>query len=187
MQQEPERNPCFVYHQSTSRSEERGIRGPDYLTIKDALGTKPSSFSVAPKSTESKTFLGKFCVKLCTSLPVSWLTAEATSKRVVSTGKVFVMLPPDVWKRRRASVYADAGFDVTGPEVAAGAATDCCAAGARPSRSAFSFAAFRRRSSLSSSILDLIRCLAAISSCFSLRFFSASLICSFFCRSSLIS
>jgi len=97
------------------------------------------------------------------------------------------MLPPDVWKRRRASVYADAGFDVTGPEFAAGAATGWCTAGARPSRSAFSFAAFRRRSSLSASILDLIRCLAAISSCFSLRFFSASLICSFFWRSSFIS
>lgn len=72
----------FLYNippNQLSKSEERVIRGLDYLTINDALGTKPSSFSVAPKSTASKTFFGKFCVKLCTSLPVSWLTAEATS------------------------------------------------------------------------------------------------------------
>lgn len=31
-----------------------------YRTINDALGTNPSSFNVAPKSTASKTFFGKF-------------------------------------------------------------------------------------------------------------------------------
>ena len=41
---------------------------------------------------------------------------EATSKSVVSTGKLFMILPRGVWKRIRVSVYAEAGFDVEGPE-----------------------------------------------------------------------
>ena len=52
------------------------------------------------------------------------------------------------------------------------------AGAARPSRSALSLAALRRRSSLSASIFALILCLAAISSCFSRFFAAASLSCS---------
>ena len=35
------------------------------------------------------------------------------------------MLPSDVWNRRRASVYADAGFDVTALDVVASGAAAC--------------------------------------------------------------
>ncbi len=98
------------------------------------------------------------------------------------------MLPVGSCNRRRVSVYADAGFEATGPEVVGRKALAFGAAGgALPSRSAFSFSDFNRRSSLSAAILALILSLAAISSCFSLRFAAASLSCSFFFRSSLIS
>ena len=98
------------------------------------------------------------------------------------------MLPLGSCNRKRVSVYADAGFEATGPEVVARGAADFGAAGgARPSRSAFSFSVLNRRSSLSAAIFALILSLAAISSCFSLRFAAASLSCSFFFRSSLIS
>ena len=150
-----------------------------YLTIKDADGTNPSSLRLAPKSTSEKTFLGKFCVKLWTSTPLSWDSDVATSKSVVSTGNDLWTFPPGVCNRSLVSVYADAGFDVAGT----GAGTDAAAPGsgtARPSRSAFSAAAFTRRSSLSAAIFALILALASISSCFSLRFLAASFICSFF-------
>ena len=98
------------------------------------------------------------------------------------------MLPVGSCNRRRVSVYADAGFEATGPEVVGRAAAAFEAGGgARPSRSAFSFSDLIRRSSLSAAILALILSLATISSCFSLRFEAASLSCSFFFRSSLIS
>ena len=84
-------------------------------------------------------------------------------------------------------MYADAGFEATGPEVVGRMAASWAAGGARPSRSAFSFSVLNRRSSLSAAIFALILSLAAISSCFSLRFAAASLSCSFFFRSSLIS
>ena len=158
-----------------------------HLTMREALGTNPNSFREAPKSTESNTFLGKFCVKLPTSTPDSWVTIEATSKRVASTEKDLWMFPEGVCSRSRVYVYADAGFDATGPEVVATSAACTAAGAARPSRSAFSFSAFSRRSSLSAAIFCLMRSLAAISSCFSFRFAAASLSCSFFLRSSLIS
>ena len=97
------------------------------------------------------------------------------------------MLPVGSCNRKRVSVYADAGFETTGPEVAGRAVAFRAAGGARPSRSAFSFSVLNRRSSLSVAIFALILSLAAISSCFSLRFAAASLSCSFFFRSSLIS
>lgn len=97
------------------------------------------------------------------------------------------MLPVGSCSRRRVSVYADAGFEATGPEVVGRAAAFGTTGGARPSRSAFSFSVLSRRSSLSAAIFALILSLAAISSCFSLRFAAASLSCSFFFRSSLIS
>ena len=81
----------------------------------------------------------------------------------------------------RDSVYAEAGFEATGPDGMDGvdALDSAGAAGAaRPSRSALSFAALRRRSSLSASIFALILCLAAISSCFSRFLAAASLSCS---------
>ena len=87
----------------------------------------------------------------------------------------------------RDSVYADAGFDVAGPELVGSCAAAGGAGGARPSRSAFSFSALSLRSSLSASIFALILAFAAISSCFSLRLAAASLSCSFFFRSSLMS
>ena len=98
------------------------------------------------------------------------------------------MLPLGSCNRKRVSVYADAGFEDTGPEaVVSEGATFGAAGGTRPSRSAFSFSVLNRRSSLSAAIFALILSLAAISSCFSLRFAAASLSCSFFFRSSLIS
>ena len=97
------------------------------------------------------------------------------------------MLPVGSCNRRRVSVYADAGFEATGPEVVGRAAALGATCGARPSRSAFSFSVLSRRSSLSAAILALILSLAATSSCFSLRLAAASLSCSFFFRSSLIS
>ena len=84
-------------------------------------------------------------------------------------------------------MYADAGFEATGPEVVGRAVAFGTAGGARPSRSAFSFSVLNCRSSLSAAIFALIFSLAAISSCFSLRFAAASLSCSFFFRFSLIS
>lgn len=158
-----------------------------HLTIREALGTSPSSFKEAPKSTASNTFFGKCWVKLPTSRPDSWLMTEATSNNVVSTEKDFWILPVESWSRSRVSVYADAGFEETGPDAVEGPVAGVVAGTERPSRSAFSFSAFRRRSSLSAAIFSLIRCLAAISSCFSFRFAAASLSCSFFLRSSLIS
>jgi len=82
-------------------------------------------------------------------------------------------------------VYADAGFEDTGPDVVAKGAADADAATARPSRSAFSFSAFSRRSSLSAAIFALIFSLASLSASFSRLFAAASLICSFFWSSSL--
>ena len=158
-----------------------------YRTISDALGTSPSSFNVAPKSTASKTFFGKFWVKLCTSIPASWLSNEATSKSVVSAGKDFWILPPDVCSRSRASVYADAGFEAAGPDLMCNCPTKGSNVVTRPSRSALSFSVRCRLSSLSATILALILSLAATSSCFSLRFAAASFSCSFFFKSSLIS
>lgn len=67
-----------------------------HRTISKALGTSPSSRNVAPKSTASKTFFGKFCVKLWTSIPGSWPSAVTTSNSVVSAGKDFWILPIDV-------------------------------------------------------------------------------------------
>lgn len=163
------------------------LRENTHLTIREALGTNPNSFREAPKSTESNTFLGKFCVKLSTSTPDSSVTIEATSNRVASTEKDLWMFPEGVCSRSRVSVYADAGFDATGPEVVARPAACAAAGAALPSRSAFSFSAFSRRSSLSAAIFCLMRSFAAISSCFSFRFAAASLSCSFFLRSSLIS
>jgi hypothetical protein len=126
-------------------------------------------------------------VKDWTSIPSSLLRAAATSNNVVSTGSVLRMFPWLVWNRKRVSAYADAGLEVTGPdEVGAGAAGAGCG-GAWPARSAFSRSAFKRLSSLSAAIFALIRALASISSCFSFRFLAASLICSFRCRSSLMS
>ena len=54
-------------------------------------------------------------MKVETSMPCSE-RACATSKRVVSAGKFFIMRPLGVWSASLASVYADAGFDVVGPE-----------------------------------------------------------------------
>lgn len=149
-----------------------------------ALGTRPSSLRVSPKYSELKTLRGKFCVKLCTFRPCSWFNAAATSKRVVSTGNVFMTFPLGVWRRRRASVYAEAGFEDTGPEVAGAGAAAGWGGGAWPARAALSRSAFSLRSSLSASIFARIRCLASISSCFSLRRFAASFSCSFFLSSS---
>lgn len=108
---------------------------------------------------------------------------------MVSTENAFWMLPLGSCNRKRVSVYADAGFEDSGPEAveSEGAAAFGAGGGARPSRSAFSFSVLNRRSSLSAAIFALILSLAAISSCFSLRFAAASLSCSFFFRSSLIS
>ena len=78
----------------------------------------------------------------------------------------------------RDSVYAEAGFEATGPDGMDGVDALDSAGAARPSRSALSFAALRRRSSLSASIFALILCLAAISSCFSRFLAAASLSCS---------
>ena len=97
------------------------------------------------------------------------------------------MLPPDVWSRSRASVYADAGFEATGPAFMGICPTKGSNAVTRPSRSAFSFSVRFRLSSLSTKILALILSLAATSSCFSLRFAAASFSCSFFFKSSFIS
>lgn len=126
-------------------------------------------------------------MKVPTSRPESRVTAEATSKRVVSTEKVFWILPVDNCSRRRVSVYADAGFEATKLEVVGRGLACKAAGGARPSRSAFSFSVLSRRSSLSAAIFALILSLAASSSCLSFRFAAASLSCSFFFRSSLIS
>ena len=126
-------------------------------------------------------------MKVPTSTPDSSVTTEATSKSVASTEKDLWMFPEGVWSRSRVSVYADAGFDATGPEVVAIPAACAGTGAARPSRSAFSFSAFSRRSSLSAAIFCLIRSLAAISSSFSFRLAAASLSCSFFLSSSLIS
>ena len=155
--------------------------------MREALGTSPSSFKEAPKSTASKTFFGKVWVKLPISIPESWLTADATSNRVLSTGKAFWMLPVGSCRRSLVSVYAAAGFEVTGPGVVGTVAVPGAVDIARPSRAAWTFSAFKRRSSLSAAIFCLIRSLAAISSCFSLFFAAASLSCSFFLRSSLMS
>ena len=58
--------------------------------------------------------------------------ACATSNKVVSTGKVFVIRPPGVCNANLASVYADAGFEVVG---AVGAGADASAtSGACPAR-----------------------------------------------------
>lgn len=43
----------------------------NHFTINAALGTNPASFSVKPKSLWSKTFFGKFCVKLSACTPLS--------------------------------------------------------------------------------------------------------------------
>ena len=126
-------------------------------------------------------------MKLTTSTPDSTVTADATSKRVVSTGKDFMMFPEEVCRRSRVSVYAAAGFEATGPEIVEAATALVAAGSARPSRSAFSFSALSRRSSLSAAIFCLIRSLAAISSCFSRFFAAASFSCSFFLSSSLMS
>jgi hypothetical protein len=97
------------------------------------------------------------------------------------------MFPWLVWNRKRVSAYADAGLEVTGPDEIGAGAAGAGSGGAWPARSAFSRSAFKRLSSLSAAIFALIRALASISSCFSFRFLAASLICSFRCRSSLMS
>lgn len=56
-------------------------------------------------------------MKLCTSTPSSLLSAATTSNNVVSTGNVFKILPLLVCRRRRVSVYAEDGLEVTVPEV----------------------------------------------------------------------
>ena len=120
-------------------------------------------------------------------MPLSDPSAAATSNRVVSTGKDFMTLPFGVCRRSRVSVYAEAGFEVTVPSATAGAAGASGSGAALPARSAFSRSDLRRRFSLSCWIFFRIASLAAWSSSFSWRFFAASLICSFFFRSSLAS
>ena len=126
-------------------------------------------------------------MKLPTSSPESWFIAEATSKSVLSAENAFWIFPVGSCSRSLVSVYADAGFEATGPDDTLVEAAGGASAIARPSRSAFSFSALRRRSSLSAAIFCLIRSLAVISSCFSFPFAAASLSCSFFFRSSLMS
>ena len=116
-------------------------------------------------------FLGKFWMKLETSRsPASWLIAAATSNRVVSTGKIFVMVFPGICRRSRVSVYDDAGLL---PPLADRGGAAATGGGAWPARSAFSRSDFKRLSSLSAAILSFILCLAAISSCFSFLFAAA--------------
>ena len=108
-------------------------------------------------------------MKLCTAIPLSSVRDAATSNKVVSTGNDFCTFPPAVCNRSRASVYAEAGFDATGPEVVGRGVTAGIGGGARPSRSAFSCSDLRRRSSLSAAILALVRSFATASACFSRR------------------
>ena len=162
-------------------------RDRDHFTIKLALGTNPSSFRVSPKNSLLNTFLGKFCVKLSTSIPLSWFNAAATSNSVVSTGNVFITLPFVVCRRSLDSVYAEAGLEATGPDVVGRGSAARGGGGARPSRSAFSFSARSLLSSLSASILARMRFLASTSCCISSFFCAACFNCSFFLRSSLAS
>lgn len=155
----------------------------------------PASFSVMPKSVASNVFLGKFCVKLCTCVPLSSASLCATSNSVASAGNVFVSVPPGICSRSRASVYALAGLeeDAAGAGVAEeeGAAaeggSESGGGSVWPVRAAFSSSALRRRSALSASTLARTRFLASSSACFSRRLAAASLSCSFFCRSSRMS
>lgn len=159
---------------------------PLYCAIKAALGTRPASLSVLPISTPSKTFLGKFMLNLFTVTPFSLCNCWASSNRVVSAGRVFMMFPAEVWTLRRASEWLTAGF-AAGGAAAAGVDEPARAGSGLPSRSAFACSALRRLSSLSASILALIRFLASMSSIFSWRFLAASLICCLRWSSSLTS
>lgn len=151
---------------------------PTHWTMRAALGTRPASRRVLPKSTEpSKVLRGKFMTKREAATPSSVSSLCASSKSVVSAGSVFITLPPAVCRRSRASVCCAAVFGA-----AAGAAADVevegSGAAALPSRAALASSAFRRRSSLSASIFALILRFASWSSSFSCRLRAASLICS---------
>nr|XP_036589709.1 uncharacterized protein CTRU02_00463 [Colletotrichum truncatum]KAF6801714.1 hypothetical protein CTRU02_00463 [Colletotrichum truncatum] len=89
-------------------------------------------------------------------------------------------LPPEVCSLSRASLWFAVVFGMEGAATGPGA-------GALPSLAALASSALRRRSSLSASILALMRRFASMSSSFSWRFFAASLICSLRCNSSFIS
>lgn len=102
----------IVAEQTQSRP---GFEIVTYLTMRLALGTSFRSFRLSPKNSLSKTFFGKVCVKLSTSWPISSATAEATSNKVVVTGKVFMTLPLGVCNRNLVSVYSEAGLEVVGP------------------------------------------------------------------------
>ena len=101
----------------------------------------------------------------------SCLTAAATSKSVVSTGKLFVKVPCGDCSLILVSVYADAGLLELLGGFGVSVGTD---GGAFPARSAFSRSALILLSSLSAAILSLILCLASTSSCFSLFFAAAT-------------
>lgn len=92
------------------------------------------------------------------------------------------MFPPAVCNRSRASLCVAAGREAAG---AGAAATGAAWAGARPSRAALASSALRRRSSLSASILALMRRFASRSAAFSAFFFSTSFSCSLRFSSSL--
>ena len=98
---------------------------------------------------------------------------EDTSKSVLSTLKLLVMFPDGVDRRKRVSVYDEAGLLV--PDDTDVGTVDTFGAGAAcPARSAFSRSALILRSSLSAAILSLIFCLASMSSCFSFFFLAAA-------------
>ncbi|KZL68436.1 hypothetical protein CI238_00177, partial [Colletotrichum incanum] len=152
-----------------------------HLTMRTALGVRPASFRVLLRSIwPSNVFLGNVVEKLVTSKPFSDWSIWATSNRVVSAGRVFKMLPPDVCSLKRASLWFAVAFGMEGAVTGPGS-------GALPSLAALASSALRRRSSLSASILALMRRFASRSSCFSWRFLAASLICSLRCNSSLAS
>jgi hypothetical protein len=86
------------------------------------------------------------------------------------------MFPADVWTLKRASLWLTAGFAAAGAEAGEGALE--VEGIVLPSRIALASSALRRLSSLSASILALMRFLASRSSIFSWRLRAASLICS---------
>lgn len=133
------------------------------LASSAALGTKPSSLSVFVLSAAPKVLRGNVVLnwRLPCAFPSAWIL-DSRSASVASAESVPMNMPPGARTRSRALLllllFVAAEANEAAEAAGGGAAVSTC----RPSRSAFSRAAFSALSRLSASIWALTRFFASI-------------------------